>query len=132
MSATVQLGTVASTPVHFVTSMLGFAGFSDFELEPLDQTGVLFSMNSVVEFGPRMFVLDPGPFFPSYSPELDASVAEVLDCAHPSLLVVVTAGEGAAGHTANLLAPIAFNPETGAAMQVVLDDDSWPLRAQFG
>ena len=34
--------------------------------------------------------------------------------------------------TANLLAPILVNPVTGAAAQVVLDGDEWPLRAPLG
>ena len=45
------------------------------------------------------------------------------------LLVVVQPGEEGEPPTANLLAPLAVNPRTGAAIQVVLDGDKWPLRA---
>jgi flagellar assembly factor FliW len=45
------------------------------------------------------------------------------------LLVVVSVQNGIADATANLLAPIVLVPETGRAMQVVLDDPLLPLRS---
>ena len=45
--------------------------------------------------------------------------------------MVVNAGESLADSTANLLAPIAVNPATLAAAQVVLTGSGLPLRAQL-
>lgn len=126
---------VSSVPaqqrVSFVSSMLGFGGFDEFVLEPLDETSLLYSLNSTMQSGPRLFLLDPTPFFPEYSPVVDASVASRIDADAPRVLVIVTAGSETSQHTANLLAPVLLNEATGAALQVVLDDDSWPLRASF-
>lgn len=132
MSAATAVRAHAPKQLAFVRAMLGFTGHTDFELEPLDDSALLYSLNSRSESGPRLFVLDPTPFFPAYRPTLDPAVSENLGCAEPALLVVVTVGQDASGHTANLLAPIAFNALTGAAQQVVLEDDTWPLRATFG
>jgi flagellar assembly factor FliW len=120
-----------NTSVTFVQPRVGFGGYSDFALEPLDESGVLFSLSAVHETGPHMFLLDPAPFFPQYVPVADASVADILGTDTPRVLVIVTPGSDASEHTANLLAPVLVNPETGAAMQAVLEDDSWPLRAPF-
>lgn len=120
-----------NTSVTFVQPLVGFGGYADFALEPLDESGVLFSLSAVHETGPHMFLLDPAPFFPQYVPVADASVADILGTEAPRVLVIVTPGSDASEHTANLLAPVLVNAETGAAMQAVLEDDSWPLRAPF-
>jgi flagellar assembly factor FliW len=44
------------------------------------------------------------------------------------LMLVLTIGTGLGDATANLRAPIAMSAETGRAVQVVLDDESMPMR----
>lgn len=132
MSAALVSSAPSALPVSFVSSMLGFTGFTDFVLEPLDETGLLYSLNSTDPAGPHLFLLDPKPFFPDYKPAVDASVPAKLGAVLPRVLVIVTAGADASQHTANLLAPVLVNEVSGSALQVVLDDDSWPLRATFG
>ena len=119
--------------IDFVEAPLGLMGLRRFRLQPLDDLGFLFSMRSVENDDVRLFVVAPEPYFPEYSPEVaaDAVAPLGLGSTAASLLVVVHPGDDQHPPTANLLAPIVVNPVTGAALQVVLDSDEWPLRARF-
>lgn len=119
--------------IDFVQAPLGLMGLRRFRLHPLDESGLLFTLRSSEAEGVRLFVVDPAPYFPGYAPDVDeASLTALgLEGARPVLLTVVHPGDGVQGPTANLLAPIVVNPTTGAALQVVLDSDEWPLRAPF-
>lgn len=119
--------------IDFVEAPLGLMGLRRFRLQPLDDLGFLFSMRSVDNDGVRLFVVAPEPYFPDYSPEVaaDAVAPLGLEGTSATLLVVVHPGGDRHPPTANLLAPIVVNPATGAALQVVLDSDEWPLRARF-
>ncbi|MCV2392802.1 flagellar assembly protein FliW [Actinotalea sp. M2MS4P-6] len=119
--------------IDFVEAPLGLMGLRHYRLHPLDETGFLFSMRSLEADGLRLFVVSPHPYFPDYLPDLDPeSVTDLrLGDVDPVLLVVVHPGDDQHPPTANLLAPIVVNPATGAAIQVVLDTDRWPLRAPF-
>ena len=82
----------------------------------------------------RLFVIPPQAYFQGYAPEVSSSVRTALGMdatTQPVMLAVVHPG-GDEPTTANLLAPIVVNPVTGAAAQVVLDGDEWPLRAPLG
>lgn len=123
---------VTST-LDFSTPPPGMAGLRRFTLDALDDAGFLFAMRSTEEPGVRLFVVAPQPYFPEYAPDLDGSTRETLGLTgeEPVLLVVVHPGHDGDAPTANLLAPVAVNPRTGSALQVVLDGDQWPLRAPF-
>lgn len=122
---------------HAVADVLDFAvappGLRDlhrFALAPVDGAGFLFTLRSTEEPDVRLFLVPPRAYFPDYAPQLDGPTRDSLALAGDEavLLVVVHPGQGEQPPTANLLAPVAINPATGAAMQVVLDGD-WPLRA---
>lgn len=117
--------------LDFATPPPGLRHLRRFELVPLDDTGFLFTLRSTEEPDVRLFLVPPSAYFPDYAPRLDGSARESLglDDDDAVLLVVVHPGHGDAPPTANLLAPVAVNPATGRALQVVLDDDRWPLRA---
>lgn len=119
--------------IDFVEAPLGLMGLRRFRLHQLDELGYLYSLRSVEAEGVRLFVVSPHPYFPDYLPDLDpASVTGLeLGDVDPVLLTVVHPGDDDHSPTANLLAPIVLNPATGAALQVVLDSDAWPLRARF-
>ena len=123
--------TTTSEELEFTSPPPGMADLRRFTLTALDDTGFLFSMQSVVQPGVRLFVVPPRPYFPEYAPRVDpTSVTSLgLDGQEPVLLVVVHPGQDGEPPTANLLAPIAVNPVTGRALQIVLDSDEWPLRA---
>lgn len=117
--------------LEFVAPPPGMMSLRRFALDALDEFGALFAMRSTEQSGVRLFVVPPRVYVPGYQPAIDAETRATLGLgdAEPVLLVVVHPGEGGRPPTANLLAPVAVNPATGAAMQVVLDGDEWPLRA---
>lgn len=120
--------------LEFVTAPPGLAGLRRFVLSALDDSGHLFALRSAEHPDVRLFVVPPRPYFPHYAPEIDDSTLGSLELGEhePILLVVVHPGQDGAAPTANLLAPVAVNPVTGSALQVVLDGDEWPLRAAIG
>lgn len=120
------------TSVRFVQPIPGFAGLTDFRLDGLDDTGVLFSLQSETEPAVSLLLLAPWQFFPDYAPEIGDEDAAMLGLRQPEdalLFVVLTPGETAATSTVNLLAPIVLSADEHLAMQVVLAGSDHPLRA---
>ncbi|MDO8106135.1 flagellar assembly protein FliW [Isoptericola sp. b441] len=119
--------------IEFCEAPLGLMGLRHFRLHALDDAGYLFALRSVEAEGVRLFVVPPEVYFPTYAPRIPADALTALELGdqEPAVLTVVTPGDGEHAPTANLLAPVVVNPTTGAALQVVLDSDEWPLRAQF-
>jgi flagellar assembly factor FliW len=117
--------------LHFTSPPPGMMDLRHFTLTALDDAGFLFAMRSSEQDAIRLFVVPPRPYFPDYAPTIDGAALAALgtDADEVVLLVVVHPGQDDAPPTANLLAPVAVNPRTGAALQVVLDDVAWPLRA---
>ncbi len=120
--------------LDFVEAPPGMATLTRFDITALDEAGFLFALRSLEMPGVRLFVIPPQAYFREYAPEVSASVRTALGMdatIQPVMLAVVHPG-GEEPTTANLLAPIVVNPVTGAAAQVVLDGDEWPLRAPLG
>ena len=121
-----------STAVRFVQPIPGLAGLTDFRLDSLDDTGVLFSLQSESEPDVSLLLMAPWQFFPDYTPVLsdeDAGMLGLTSAEDALVFVVVTPGATAASSTVNLLAPIVLSRQDQVAMQVVLADDDHPLRA---
>lgn len=118
----------------FVESPPGMATLTRFDLTALDETGFLFALRSLELAGVRLFVIPPQAYFTDYAPELSASVRSALglDATTQAVMLAVVHPGRDEPTTVNLLAPIVVNPVTGAAAQVVLDGDEWPLRAPLG
>jgi len=118
--------------IEFVSPMPGFPKHRDFVLVQMDDAGVLYSLRSVIDPELRFLVVPPAPFFPDYAPEVPDEDIELLGVSDPDqllLLLVITAGETAAGSTANQLAPIIIDQSTRRALQVVLTGSDFPVRA---
>jgi flagellar assembly factor FliW len=131
MMATMTAPEAETRLLDFVEPMPGFDQESSYSLSAIDPNGLLLSMRSVRE--PQLrFVLTPSAtFFDDYRPQLAPVVTDALGADGPDdveLLLVLTIAEGLADATANLRAPIVVAPGTGRAMQVVLDDDTLPMR----
>lgn len=118
--------------VAFVTPPPGLEPLAAFELTAVDGAAGLYTLASTERPEIRLFTLDAERHLPGYSPELPDDRAAELGIATADqalLLVVVTPSQQ--GSTVNLLAPIVVNRETGAAVQLVLDDDAFPVRAEL-
>lgn len=119
--------------VHFLESLAGLPGSQDYVLTPLDDEGLLFTLRADAAGAPRLFVVQPGPYFTEYEPTIATDALTSLGLASGddrcAVLVIVTPGSEESPTTANLLAPVVLNTETGDALQVILDGTPWPLRA---
>jgi flagellar assembly factor FliW len=118
--------------VEFVEPIPGFPEERAFTLSAIDPDGVLFTLRSVRTPQLRFVVMPPAGFFPDYEPAVsETAVSPLGDVADRELqlLVIVSVKDGISDATANLLAPIVMLPDSGRAMQVVLDDPRLPLRA---
>ena len=117
--------------LRLVEPLPGFPDETTFTLGRIDPNGVLLALRSTRDPALR-FVLTPAEvFFADYRAELADVVVRSLRAANAQelrLLLVLTIGTGLGDATANLRAPIVFAPGTGRAMQVVLDDESRPMR----
>ncbi|HEY2273644.1 MAG TPA: flagellar assembly protein FliW [Jatrophihabitantaceae bacterium] len=120
--------------LRFVEPLPGFDGLAEFTLTAIDDRGLLLSLRSVQERGLR-FVLTPADsFFPDYQPELAPVVSDALGAASLAdveLLLILTISSGLVDATANMRAPIVVAPETGQAMQVVLDDEAQSMNRRL-
>ncbi|NJC74188.1 flagellar assembly protein FliW [Planosporangium thailandense] len=118
--------------LEFVAPMPGFPHDRRFVLVALDDTGMLYSLQSVDRPQLRFLVAPPAPFFPDYSVEVDDATIEDLGVVDPSdvlVLLVINAGDGPADASANLMAPIVLARHSLRAVQVILGRSGLPVRA---
>jgi len=120
---------VTEAAVRFLAPPPGLGSLTEFVLSGV--TEELYSLRAVDAEGVRLFLLDPRPFFPDYAPRVSEETLAELGTQEPAVLVVVRPGDGEAP-TANLLAPVLLNLETGAAVQTILEGSAYPLRAPVG
>jgi flagellar assembly factor FliW len=128
---TVMTAPADATIVNFVEPMPGFDDEKSYSLSKIDDQGILHALRSTRDPGLRFVLLSPEHFFDDYRPDLTPVVADALDAGpdgEVQVLLVLTIGEGLADATANMRAPIVLSPASGRAMQVVLDDESLPMR----
>ncbi|ATE53934.1 flagellar assembly protein FliW [Actinosynnema pretiosum] len=117
--------------IEFVTPLPGFPHHRTFVLVSLHEEGLLYALRSADDPGLRFLVVPPAPFFPDYAPVVGEEALDQLGTREADNLLpllVVTAGDKAAGATANLLAPIVVDQRSRRAVQVVQADDL-PTRA---
>ena len=122
--------------IRMVRPMPGLETHLDFNLSAVDETGVLWTLKSTSDPNVRLFAVPPIAFFDGYTPMIPTSARERIGMQRgdddPFILVIVHPATGSYPHTANLLAPLVINPENMNAVQVVLEDQDWPLQAPIG
>ncbi|MCL2848778.1 MAG: flagellar assembly protein FliW [Micrococcales bacterium] len=119
--------------LDFVEALPGLPGRTAYDLQALDDLGVLFAIRSDPLDGPqiRLFLVSPHVFFPSYTPQIPADALGETSTDQVLFVVVRPADTDGEAPTANLLAPLVVDPTTGRAAQVVLEGDH-PLQAPVG
>lgn len=108
-----------------------FAQHTSFTLTPVTADGPLYTLTSTTPGGPEFVLIDPAAYFPQYTPEVPEPVVDALALTThnaKALALVSIPASGAADATANLLAPVVLNVETGRAAQVVLTDGAYAVR----
>lgn len=119
-----------SAALSFVAPPPGLAPHTDFSLEPVEGADGLFAMRAVHDNGLRLYLVDPQTVLEGYAPILTAAQTDELALTSAEdAMVLVVARPGDTGVTVNLMAPIVVNRTTGAASQVILEDQDFPLRA---
>lgn len=114
------------------TGLVGFPLAKRFRLT--ESEGGLYEMDCLDIPDMGFVVVAPSPYFPEYSPVIDADTAARLELNDPDdalVLLLVNLGNEEEPPGANLLAPVVVNRHTKKAMQVVLVDQELPLRATF-
>lgn len=117
--------------VRLVHPLPGLPGVHEYRLRGLESSGVLFSLESL-DGDVSLLLAAPWAFFPDYAPVLSDEDVDLLGLTGADdalLFVVLTAGETAAGTTANLLAPLVLNQRDDRAVQVLLTGSELPVRA---
>ncbi|PRA81932.1 flagellar assembly protein FliW [Microbacterium sp. MYb66] len=119
--------------LSFLAPPPGLAPHVDFALAPVDGADGLFSMRAVQDPELRLYLVDPQTVLSEYAPILTDEQADGLALGSPDdALILVVAHPAADGVSVNLLAPVIVNRTTGAASQVILEDQDYPLRAPLG
>ena len=122
----------AALALELTAPLPGFPAHRDYALVAADGDGLLFWLQSIDPAGPRFLAVPAAAFFPGYAPPLAPAVCAELGLGggdQPAVYCLVTVpGGDIRKATANLLAPIAVNPQTRRARQIVLRDGSHPIR----
>lgn len=121
------------TGLTFVTPPLGLDPLIEYNLEHLEGTDGLYTLESVGVPERRMFLLDPIVYVPGYHPELTDEQVATLKLASPddaAMFVIANHREGET--TVNLLAPIIVNTVTDMCAQFILEGQDWPVQAPLG
>ncbi|WP_226532111.1 flagellar assembly protein FliW [Microbacterium paraoxydans] len=117
----------------FLAPPPGLAPHVEFALAPVDGADGLFAMRAVEDAELRLYLVDPRTVLSEYAPILTDEQADALALREAEdALILVVAHPSAEGVSVNLLAPVIVNRTTGAASQVILEDQDYPLRAPLG
>lgn len=116
----------------FPAGIPGFPGFTLFVvLDMPGGDGSLKWMQALGEPGLGFVLLDPTVFFPRYAPAFPSDDLETvgLQAAEDGVVMLVaTVPEHFEETTANLRAPILFNPLRRLGKQVIMDESDYPVR----
>ncbi|MFK3833744.1 flagellar assembly protein FliW [Microbacterium sp. NPDC087868] len=134
MTATTARANIESAArvIEFTSPMLGLAPYTTFTLESIEGADGLYALRAT-DAEVRLFVVE-APFVDrAYAPKVPASVrAEVGASADDALRMLVVANPGDEGVHVNLRAPIVVHPGNGRAVQVILEDQTYPIRSLLG
>lgn len=125
--------------LHFTAGPFGFEEEREFLLLPFEgSAGTLLCFQSTRTPALAFVAMDPFALLPEYAPVLQPQELEELGVADSQELgfyVLCVVKKPVADSTVNLKCPVAINPETRAARQVILETDAYEMRhslAQFG
>jgi flagellar assembly factor FliW len=118
--------------LHMPFGPFGFDECKTFALLEQEDDGVVFRwLQSADNESPCFVVFDPNEIVADYCPEVENSDLRALGCRSVSSLqfyVIAVVPEDFRKTTVNLKSPIAVNPDTNVAMQVILANADYPIR----
>ncbi|QAY60088.1 flagellar assembly protein FliW [Microbacterium protaetiae] len=119
-----------SAVLTFLAPPPGFAPHTDFVLDPVDGADGLFALHATAQPGLRVHLVDPRTVGEEYAPVLPDDQVAALALASPDdALLLVIARPTDEGVSVNLMAPVVVNARSGAAVQVILEDQGFSVRA---
>ena len=118
--------------LHMPYGPFGFDDRKTFALLEQEDDGAVFRwLQSIDDESPCFVVFDPNEIVSDYSPEVETSDLRALGCKRISELkfyVIAVVPEDFTKTTVNLKSPIAVNPDTNVAMQIILSNVDYPIR----
>ncbi len=112
--------------VKVLGGLIGLSGYENFVIIRYQDDSPFYWLQCVDDPELALVMIDPHLFKPDYDPPIPLSLNAELDVQAPgelSVFVIVTIPAGNPGAmTANLLGPVAVNPRSRRAKQLVLDD----------
>lgn len=118
--------------IEFASAMHGLSPYTAFTLAAVSGADGLYALRAV-DADVRLFLLDSAAVDRDYVPHIPASIrAELGAPAADALRLFVIANPSDDGVHVNLRAPIVVHSANGRAVQVILDDQDYPIRALLG
>ena len=117
--------------IHFADGLFGFEEEKDFLLLPFEETGTLFSLQSVATPHLTFVVIDPFSLTDEYAPVLQPEELKSLGVEKSEDLFYYTMcamKDPISESTVNLKCPIAINEGTRQAVQVILENGPYFMR----
>ena len=125
--------------LSFPAGLFGFEEEQEFLLLPFDgSAGTMLCFQSIKTPALAFVAMDPFALLPEYSPALQGAELESLGVKENEELafyVLCVVKNPVSESTVNLKCPVAINPDTRVARQVILDTDVYEMRhplAEFG
>ena len=124
--------------LHFEKGLYGFEDEKDFLLIDFGEDSGLLSLQSVRTPRLSFVLMHPFSLAPDYAPVLQPEDLRALGAERSEDLyfyVLCAVREPVPESTVNMQCPIAINPDTRQAMQVILENGQWQMRhrlADFG
>lgn len=122
----------ATLDVEFASPMPGLSPHTGFTLEQIDGAEGLHALRAT-DADVRLFLLDPLSGDYGYEPTIPVEVRAQIGAVDDSeIRVFVVANPSADGVYINLRAPILIHAASGRAVQAILEDQRYPIRALLG
>lgn len=121
-----------SVAIEFTTAMPGLSPYTAFRLLSIDRVEGLYALRAV-DADVRLFLLEAASVDSEYAPRIPAGIrTEIGATDADELRLLVIANPSDDGVHVNLRAPIVVHPPSGRAVQVIFDDQEYPIRALLG
>ncbi len=117
--------------IHFPRGLYGFEDETDFLLIDFGEDSGLLSLQSVRTPQLSFVLMHPFSLAPEYTPVLQPEELKALEAERSEDLyyyVLCAVKEPVPESTVNMQCPVAINPDTRQAMQVILENGAWHMR----
>ena len=126
-----ELNVPAECIIRFVSSLAGFPRHKRFALFPYEENSPFYILQSVSNAELTFLLVDPYRFFNGYVFEVDDELAAELgfsDENPPAVYTLTTLHDRLEDATVNLLGPVLVNWANRTAVQMTLQNSSYPVR----